>query len=68
MYPELAKKHGLILYPFFLDGVALDSSLNLGDGIHPNPKGVAEIIKRILPAVEELIARVRSRQPAASKG
>ena len=68
MYPDLAKKHGLILYPFFLDGIALDGSLNLGDGIHPNPKGVAEITKRILPKVEELIARVRARQPASPKG
>jgi acyl-CoA thioesterase-1 len=68
MYPELAKKHGLILYPFFLDGIALDGGLNLGDGIHPNPKGVAEITKRILPKVEELIARVRARQPASPKG
>lgn len=68
IYPELANKHGLILYPFFLDGIALDGSLNLGDGIHPNPKGVAEITKRILPKVEELIARVRARQPASPKG
>ena len=68
MYPDLAKKHGLILYPFFLDGIALNGELNLGDGIHPNPKGVAEITKRILPKVEELIARVRARQPASPKG
>ncbi len=68
IYPELAKKHGLILYPFFLDGVALNGDLNLGDGIHPNPKGVAEITKRILPTVEELIARVRARQTAGSEG
>jgi acyl-CoA thioesterase-1 len=68
MYPELAKKHGLLLYPFFLEGVALDSRLNLGDGIHPNAKGVAEITRRILPAVEALIARVRARQGAGSKG
>lgn len=68
MYPDLAKKHGLILYPFFLDGIALNGGLNLGDGIHPNPKGVAEITKRILPTVEELIARVRARQPANPKG
>jgi acyl-CoA thioesterase-1 len=68
MYPDLAKKHGLILYPFFLDGIALNGGLNLGDGIHPNPKGVAEITKRILPKVEELIARVRARQPASPKG
>lgn len=68
MYPDLAKKHELILYPFFLDGIALDGGLNLGDGIHPNPKGVTEITKRILPKVEELIARVRARQPASPKG
>jgi len=68
IYPDLAKTHGLILYPFFLDGIALNGAFNLGDGIHPNPKGVAEITKRILPKVEELIARVRARQPAGSKG
>jgi acyl-CoA thioesterase I len=68
MYAELAQKHGLILYPFFLDGVALNGNLNLGDGLHPNAKGVAEITKRILPRVEELIARVRARPPTALKG
>lgn len=68
IYPQLAQKHGLILYPFFLDGVALNGNLNLGDGLHPNPKGVAEITKRILPKVEELIARVQARQQVAPKG
>ncbi len=68
IYPALAAKHGTLLYPFFLDGVALDSQLNLGDGVHPNPKGVAEITRRILPVVEELIARVRARQAAGSRG
>jgi acyl-CoA thioesterase-1 len=65
IYPELAGKHGALLYPFFLDGVVLDAKLNLGDGLHPNPKGVAEIVRRILPTVEELIARVRARQAAS---
>ncbi|MBX9589397.1 MAG: arylesterase [Hyphomonadaceae bacterium] len=68
IYTELAQKHGLILYPFFLDGVALNGDLNLADGIHPNPKGVAEITRRILPKVEELIARVRTRRRMDSKG
>jgi len=68
IYPQLAQKHGLILYPFFLDGVALNGNLNLGDGIHPNPKGVAEITRRILPKVEELIARVQAKQQVAPKG
>ncbi len=68
IYPQLAQKHGLILYPFFLDGVALNGNFNLGDGIHPNSKGVAEITKRILPKVEELIARVQAKQQVAPKG
>jgi acyl-CoA thioesterase-1 len=68
MYRELADKHGLILYPFFLDGVALNGKLNLDDGLHPNAAGVAEITKRILPSVEELIGRARAKQAAASKG
>ena len=68
IYHDLAKKHDVILYPFFLDGVALNGQLNLGDGIHPNGKGVAEITKRILPAVEQLIERVRARQARNVKG
>jgi acyl-CoA thioesterase-1 len=61
IYPGLAGKHATLLYPFFLEGVVLDAKLNLGDGLHPNAKGVAEIVRRILPTVEELIARVRAR-------
>jgi acyl-CoA thioesterase-1 len=68
IYPALAARHGVLLYPFFLDGVALDGKLNLGDGMHPNAQGVAEIVRRILPMVEQLIARVRARQAAGSRG
>jgi len=68
MYPALARKHGVLIYPFFLDGVALDPALNLSDGMHPNPKGVAEIVRRILPAAEQLITRVRARRTAGSSG
>jgi acyl-CoA thioesterase-1 len=56
IYPELAEKHGALLYPFFLDGVAADASLNQADGIHPNAAGVAVIVERIVPSVEALIA------------
>jgi acyl-CoA thioesterase I len=61
IYPELAKKYDVLLYPFFLDGVAADPKLNLQDGIHPTAKGVDAIVARILPSVEQLIARVRAR-------
>jgi acyl-CoA thioesterase-1 len=67
VYPALASKHGTLLYPFFLEGIVLDAKLNLGDGLHPNAKGVAEIVRRILPTVEQLIARVRARQTASGR-
>lgn len=60
IYPDLAEKHGVILYPFFLDGVAADARLNQADGIHPNAEGVAIVVDRIVPAVEALIAEASS--------
>ncbi|HEU0069721.1 MAG TPA: arylesterase [Alphaproteobacteria bacterium] len=59
IYPSLAKTHGVALYPFFLDGVAAEKGLNQADGMHPNAKGVAVIVDRILPAVEKLLAAVK---------
>ena len=55
IYPDLAEEYGVPLYPFFLDGVATDPSLNQGDGIHPNARGVTVIVERILPYVIHLI-------------
>ena len=57
-YRELAAAHDVIFYPFFLDGVAAEPSLNQGDGMHPNAAGVAVIVENILPSVRALIARV----------
>jgi acyl-CoA thioesterase-1 len=67
IFPDLAREHGLVFYPFFLEGVVLDPKLNADDGIHPSGNGVAEIVKRIIPSVEELIARARSQRSASSK-
>lgn len=55
MYARLADKHGVRLYPFFLDGVAADPKLNQADGMHPNPAGVDVIVARILPSIEALL-------------
>jgi acyl-CoA thioesterase-1 len=57
LYPELAQKHGVPFYPFFLEGVAAEASLNQPDGIHPNAKGVDIIVERILPHVLKLIGK-----------
>jgi acyl-CoA thioesterase I len=64
IYPELASRYGAILYPFFLDGVVTDPKLNQADGLHPTAAGVDVIVERILPSVEELIARIRARTKA----
>ena len=57
MYERLAAKHGVLLYPFFLDGVAADPKLNQGDGNHPSPAGVDVIVARMLPSVEQLLGK-----------
>lgn len=58
LYPRLAKQYGLVFYPFFLEGVAGDPKLNLGDRIHPNRDGVEVIVENITPVVEQLLARI----------
>ena len=55
IFSSLARKYSLLFYPFFLEGVAANPQLNQADGIHPNPKGVDEIIKRMLPIVMKLV-------------
>jgi acyl-CoA thioesterase I len=60
IYRDIAARHGLLLYPFFLEGVAGERSLNLADGIHPSTQGVETIVRRIVPTVEAFLAQVRS--------
>ena len=55
MYPALARKHRVPLYPFFLDGVAANRTLIQRDGLHPNARGVAIIVTRIMPAVRKAL-------------
>lgn len=61
LYPRLAARHGVPLYPFFLEGVAADPRLNLADGIHPTPEGVAVIVERMLPMVEDFARGLAAR-------
>jgi acyl-CoA thioesterase I len=67
LYPELAKKHGVLFYPFFLEGVAANLKLNQADGIHPNEAGTKVIVKGILPYAEKLLGQIKAKpavQPA----
>jgi acyl-CoA thioesterase-1 len=61
IFPRLAQKHGVLFYPFFLEGVAADPALNQPDGLHPNSKGVDMIVSRILPVTEDLIKQVSAK-------
>jgi acyl-CoA thioesterase-1 len=55
IFPELARAHGVPLYPFFLEGVAMKPELNQPDGLHPNERGVAVLVDRIAPVVAGLV-------------
>ena len=58
IFPDLAKKYDVVLYPFFLDGVAGQPGMQLEDGLHPSARGVDQMVERILPTVEKVIAAV----------
>ena len=62
IYVDLAERYHVLLYPFFLEGAAMNDGMTLGDGLHPNAKGVAAIVENILPKVEELLAEVKAKQ------
>ncbi len=62
IFSDLAAKHGLVYYPFFLQGIAAQAKFALRDGMHPNAAGVSQIVAGIMPKVEELIARVRKKR------
>ena len=64
LYPELAKEYDTLYFPDFFEGLrqagataSNNRAFMQGDAIHPNAKGVQEIVSAIGPAVEELIAR-----------
>ncbi len=56
IFPAVAAQHHAMLYPFFLDGVALDPALNQQDGLHPNARGVGVLVDRVGPYVLQLLS------------
>ena len=67
LYPALAKKHGVLFYPFFLEGVAANLKLNQADGIHPNEQGTQIIVRGILPYAQKLLEQIKAKpQPAVT--
>lgn len=55
LYPAVAVEHGVILIPFFLEGVAGDRQLNQADGIHPTAAGYHQVVEHVYPFVVEAL-------------
>jgi len=61
IYPDLAAKYDLLLYPFFLDGVTGVAGMVLSDGMHPNSKGINRMAEGFAPVAEQFIDRIKAR-------
>ena len=61
LYPALATKYALPLYPYFLEGVANDPALTQEGGLHPNAAGVRAIVTRVAPLVERTLDEMGAR-------
>ncbi|KAB2700977.1 arylesterase [Ochrobactrum sp. GPK 3] len=61
IYPKLAQKYGVPLYPFFLDGVATKKDLLLEDGMHPNEKGVEAMVANFMPTIEKSLSDMQNK-------
>lgn len=59
IYPEIAKRHDLILMPFLLEGVAGHPELNQADTIHPTAEGYTIVVDNLYPYVVQAIERVK---------
>ncbi len=59
IYQAVAKQYRLTLIPFFLDGVAVSTTLNQADGIHPTGEGYRIIVEKLFPTLEPLLERKR---------
>lgn len=51
MFPSLARRNGVELMPFLLDGVAGHDTLNQPDGIHPNARGARIVAANVVRAL-----------------
>jgi acyl-CoA thioesterase-1 len=57
VFPEVARRTGVPLAPFLLDGVAGEARLNQADGIHPTAEGQRLIASRLWSHLRPLLAR-----------
>jgi acyl-CoA thioesterase-1 len=55
VFPRVAARYNIPLVPFLLEGVALNPSLNLGDGLHPNAAGAKVVAANVWPYLEPML-------------
>ncbi|AGS23742.1 arylesterase [Rhizobium etli] len=60
IYRKLSEKYEVRLYPFFLDGVALDAGLKLDDGMHPNARGIDVMVEKMEADVTNFVGTISS--------
>ena len=67
VYPEVAKRTGVPLVPFLLEGVATRARLNQADGIHPNAEGQRVIADLLWPHLRALLVKPGQAAPAPAR-
>jgi acyl-CoA thioesterase I len=55
IYPDLARRNGLALIPFLLEGVAMRPEMNQGDGIHPTAAGATVVADVVWKTIEPIL-------------
>ena len=58
VYADVAKKEGIQLLPFLLDGVAGISRLNQPDGLHPNLAGERIVADNVWKALKPIVVQL----------
>ena len=56
VFADVARRRGIALYPFLLEGIALNPAFALADRLHPNAKGIEVIARRLAPHVAQVLA------------
>ena len=67
VYPDVAKRTGVPLVPFLLEGVATQARLNQADGIHPNAAGQRVIAELLWPHLRPLLVKPGQAAPAPAR-
>lgn len=57
IFPDIASKYNLKLYPAIMKGVIGHPENIQADGVHPTPAGVDVMVEGISPLVKELLAK-----------